>query len=61
MRNLLLILFCSSNFLISQNDPTAEKIIEDVLKKINTANTIKIDFTIEQKKNGRKWYIKTKR
>ena len=60
MRNLLLILFCSSNFLISQNDPTAEKIIEDVLKKINTANTIKIDFTIEQKKTEETGTLKLK-
>ena len=49
MRNLLLVLFCSSNFLISQNDITAEKIVDDVLKKINTAGTIKVDFTNTKK------------
>ena len=49
MRNLLFIFFCSFNFLISQNDPIAEKIVADVLKKINEANTIKVKFTLIQK------------
>ena len=60
MRNLLLVLFCSSNFLISQNDPTAEKIVDDVLKKINTAGTIKVDFTLIQKKNEEPGTLKVK-
>ena len=60
MRNLLLVLFCSSNFLISQNDITAEKIVDDVLKKINTAGTIKVDFTLIQKKNEEPGTLKVK-
>ncbi len=61
MRNLLIIFFCSSNFLISQHDPIAEKIVADVLEKINAANTIKVKFTLIQKNTKESGTLELKR